>query len=99
MNKIDINKYLEDNNYNLESNDSDGLKINLDNELLIKGTKNDLIELSEYILNIALSDNEKDHIHLDELSLISDESNIKELIIEKEKIKQINICFLYVIIK
>lgn len=84
MNKIDINKYLEDNNYNLESNDSDGLKINLDNELLIKGTKNDLIELSEYILNIALSDNEKDHIHLDELSLISDESNIKELIIEKE---------------
>ena len=62
-----------------------GIKINLnDNELIIKGSKLDLIELSDYIKRIALSNNENDHIHLDELTLINKDSLINNLIIEKE---------------
>jgi hypothetical protein len=62
----------------------DGIDIKLDNnELVIKGNKEDLLELSKYINDLALSDNEKDHIHLDDLTIVSDKSNIKEIIIEK----------------
>ena len=61
------------------------IKIILNNdELLIKGEKDDLQELSDYIKDIANSNNNKDHIHLDELTIIDDNSSIKSLIIEKE---------------
>ena len=64
---------------------NDGIKISLDNnELVIKGNKEDLLELSNYINNIVLSKKEKDHIHLDELTIISNNSKIKSIIIEKE---------------
>ena len=55
-----------------------------ENEILIKGTKEELLELAEYIKNVANSKLEKDHIHIDELSLLKKDSEIKELIIEKE---------------
>jgi hypothetical protein len=62
-----------------------GINISLnDSELIIKGNKEDLLELIDYISRIANSKNEKDHIHLDENSLIDNNSSIKELIIEKE---------------
>jgi hypothetical protein len=62
-----------------------GIKISLDNnELVIKGNKDDLIELSSYISNIANSNLDNDHLHLDELAIIDKESNIKNVIIEKE---------------
>ena len=73
-----LKKYITE-----ESNN--GIIINTNNnELVIKGNKTDLIELADYIVDIALSDNKKDHIHIDENILISNESEIKELIIEKE---------------
>lgn len=67
-----------------EKNKSSGINIIVDdNEVLIKGSKEDLIELSDYIKKIALL-GEGDHIHLDELTIISNESMIENLIIEKE---------------
>ena len=55
-----------------------------DNEVLIKGNKDELRELAEYITNVANSTNSNDHIHLDNLTIISNDSPVKELIIEKE---------------
>ena len=63
-----------------------GISIRLDDDdLVIKGSKMDLIELSEYIKNVALSNNKNDHLHLDELTLIKEDSPIKNLIIEKKQ--------------
>ena len=62
-----------------------GLFISNENdEIVIKGNKEDLIELSDYIKKVALSNNSKDHLHLDDLTIIDNDSNIKNLIIEKE---------------
>ena len=63
--------------------EEEGIKIIVDKEVLIKGNKEDLLELSKQINEIATSDN--NHIHLDELTIISSNSPIKELIIEKEE--------------
>lgn len=84
MNKNIVLDYIEKNNIVVDSN-SNGIKISKTNdEVIIKGSELDLIELADYLVSVALSDNEKDHIHLDDLSLISNDSEIKELIIEKE---------------
>ncbi len=62
-----------------------GITITKDKEeILIKGSKTDLLELAEYITKIANSKLENDHIHLDTLTLLKKESEVKELIIEKE---------------
>ena len=80
-----IQEYLKNNNYDLTSSKPDGIKIILnDEELLIKGSKLDLIELADYIVSIAISKEKPNHIHLDELSLINNKSQVKQLIIEKE---------------
>ena len=64
---------------------NNGLNIKIEgNELIVKGYKSDLIEFSNYIKEIADSVNDKDHLHIDELTLISKESDIKSLIIEKD---------------
>ena len=85
MEKNIIINYLKDNNIDISNSNSNGINISLlDKELLIKGSKLELIELANYILNIALSNNDRDHIHLDDLTLIDKDSNIKSLIIEKE---------------
>ncbi len=64
----------------------EGIEIKVDKEVLIRGKKEDLLELSDYIKEVATSNNKNDHIHLDELTIISSDSQIKELIIEnKEK--------------
>lgn len=64
---------------------NDGLIISEDNkEVLVKGSKEDLLELANYIKGVALSNEEKDHIHLDDLTLLSKDSEIKQIIIEKE---------------
>ena len=83
INRSIIEKYLKDNNYIIENNYK-GINISTDKkELLIKGTQRDLIELADYILDIALS-KDNDHLHLDNLTIINNNSQIKELIIEKE---------------
>ncbi len=83
MNKNIINNYLQDNGYDLSSKDSNDIKVSINNnEVTITGSKNNLIELADYIVSLALSNNEKDHIHIDDLTLLSSDS--VELIIEKE---------------
>ena len=78
-----IEKYIKDNNIIID-NKSNGLEVNyISNELNIKGSQSDLLELADYIISLALSDNNEEHIHLDDLTLISDDSEIKEIIIEK----------------
>ena len=47
-------------------------------------TINDIIELSDYIKKVALSNNKNDHLHLDDLTLINKDSIIKNIVIEKE---------------
>ena len=82
INKNMIRKYLDSNNIDLGN--SNGISINsYENELVIKGSKLDLIELADYIVSVAVSDNNSDHIHIDNLSLLNNESNIKDLVIEK----------------
>lgn len=63
-----------------------GIKINLYNdEIVIKGNKEDLMELANYIKMVATSNNNnKDHLHLDEMTLLDSNSSIKSLIIEKD---------------
>ena len=58
---------------------------NNNNEIIIKGDKNSLLELADYIISVSLSNNSNDNVHLDELTIINKKSNIKNLIIEKIK--------------
>ena len=65
--------------------DNNGIEVKFhDKEIIIKGNQSDLLELSNYIKKIA-DEKGNNHIHLDELTLLSTNSNIKELIIEKEE--------------
>ncbi len=85
MNNNIILDYLKEKDFDLSSSDLPGITISLDNnELVIKGSKLDLIELANYIVNLALSNNNRDHIHIDDLTLIDKDSKINSLIIEKE---------------
>ncbi len=81
-----IKKILEEKGVQWENKSSNGIKLSLQNdELVIKGNESDLIELADYIVKIALSNQKQDHLHLDELTLIHHESTIKNLIIEKDE--------------
>ncbi len=81
-----IINYLNDERYIVESTESNGIDLNLaGDELLIKGSKGDLLELANYIINIALSKNNNDHIHLDGSTIIDEDSSIKKIIIEKDE--------------
>ena len=83
MKNIIIN-HLKDKNYNLTSSDSNGINvISSNNEIIVKGSKLDLIELADYILSVALSEHDTDHIHLDNLTLLDNNSDIRAIIIEK----------------
>jgi len=63
---------------------NDGIEIKTEKEeIIIKGTKEELLELSSYIEKIANSKLEKDHIHLGIETLLNEKSDIKEIIIEK----------------
>ena len=58
-----------------------GLEISLNDnkELIIKGTREDFIELSDLLVSLAISKNNDNHFHIDELTLIDDNSSIKEI--------------------
>lgn len=71
------------NNSNVVS--SFGISLELvSDELIIKGNGEDLKELANYIQQVAQSRLESNHLHLDDLTLISSTSKIKKLVIEKE---------------
>lgn len=63
-----------------------GLEISLNDnkKLIIKGTREDFIELSDLLVSLAISKNNDNHFHIDELTLIDDNSSIKEIIIENK---------------
>ena len=63
-----------------------GLEISLNDnkELIIKGTREDFIELSDLLVSLAISKNNDNHFHIDELTLINDNSSIKEIIVENK---------------
>ena len=84
INKNIIENYLKEKNYDLTDNEARGIIVtsNID-EIVIKGSKSNLIEFADYILSVALSENDNDHIHIDDLSLIRGDSDIKSIIIEK----------------
>ena len=73
--------YLE-NNINKETGEPYLKKINV---LLLGEKESEALELSGYMKRVAESDSERDHIHLDDLTIVSEESDIKNLIIEKEE--------------
>ena len=85
MKKIKLD-YLEKQGIELDKNSSSGIVVIVtENEMLIKGSKTDLIDLADYITNVAISDCNNDHLHLDDLTIVSKESMIKNLVIEKSK--------------
>lgn len=58
--------------------------VNENKELLIKASSNDLVELSDLLISLATSKNESgNHFHIDDLTLIDEESQITDVIIEK----------------
>ena len=80
-----VEEILKQNNIHISAdNNPDGLRIKLDREdLVIKGSSNDLLELANYLINMALSNIKGNHLHIDDLTLLSSSSEIKSLIIEK----------------
>ena len=89
VNKNVIKNYLKENSYDLNDKNSVGIIITKNkNEIVIKGSRIDLVELADYILDVALSESNNDHIHIDDLTLINKNSNIiKRLYLVKTKVK------------
>lgn len=82
--KYYITDYFEKNNL-FDSDDSKGLIIKNDSKTIqIIGSSRDLIELADHLVNVAISKNKNEHIHIDDLTLINKESDYKEIIIEKD---------------
>ena len=85
MNQNVVFDYLKEKDIKIDKNIFSGISINnYNNEIVIKGKQLDLLELANYLVKVALSSNDKDHIHLDDLTLLNRDSDIKNLIIEKE---------------
>ena len=80
--KYKITEYFEKNNL-FNDNNSNGLRIkNNENSLLINGNSRDLVYLADILVNIAMENN-KSHIHIDDLTFLDKASDYKEVIIEK----------------
>lgn len=80
-----VEEILKQNNIHIPAdNNPEGLRIKLDREdLVIKGSSNDLLELANYLINMALSNIKGNHLHIDDLTILSSSSEIRSLIIEK----------------
>ncbi len=57
---------------------------NNNNTITITGDSIDLEELNRLITMLLESKNKIDHIHIDDLTILSEDSEVKELIIEKK---------------
>ena len=81
--KYILTDYFEKNDL-LDNQSSEGLTIKKEgNAILINGGSKDLIELADLIVNVAL-EKQKEHIHIDDLTLLNKESDFSEIIIEKK---------------
>ena len=77
-----ITEYFDKNNL-FDDEKTNGLTLkNEKKTLLIKGKPRDLVELADLLVNIAL--HKSSHIHIDNLTLINEKSDVKEIIIENE---------------
>ena len=87
FNSKTVSKYLKDTGtYPLtSSHNDDGLTISVVKvQLIIAGSPCDLIDIADLLVSLALSgENSGQHWHLDELTLISENSPIGELVIER----------------
>ncbi len=83
INNEKVSKLLDD-KYDLKNHLAKGISVNVSkNDVVISGGRSDLVELADYIVSVALSNNDNDHVHIDNLTLINDKSSITNLIIEK----------------
>lgn len=85
--KIDykITEYFEKNNM-MDDTTSNGIIIhNNESELLVEGSTRDLVELADLIVNVAASKIKGTHVHIDQNTLLNESSNIKEIIIQKNR--------------
>lgn len=83
--KIEYNntKYFKDNNL-FTDKESKNINISIENNtIIIKGSQIDLIELADIIISVSKDERENLHIHIDKNTLINNESDYNEIIIEK----------------
>ena len=71
--------------YPIESDEEDGLFISLiedvEDSIVLSGSPNDLIELADYLVSLALSGEDTgQHWHIDTPTLVSPQSEIPEII-------------------
>ena len=84
-----VSEYLKSHNL-YPSNDPAldlGIQISVteNRELLIRASANELIELSDLLISLATSKNENgEHFHIDDLTLINEDSSITDVIVEKK---------------
>ena len=84
--KVDyrITEFFEKNQL-FDSNQNDGIQIGIDqNEIIIKGSSKDLVELADILVSVAASKEKREHIHLTIDTVVKNDSEIKNIIIEKE---------------
>ena len=82
--EYEITKSFE-NNHLFDSDKNDGIQIKMDDqELIIKGSSRDLVELADVLVSVAVSKEKREHIHLDTDTILNHDSEISEIIIEKE---------------
>ena len=78
-----ITEYFEKNNL-FDCDSGNGLMIkNEGNSLLINGNSRDLIELADLLTSLALEKNREAHLHVDDLTLLNNQSDFSDLIIDK----------------
>ena len=78
-----MTEYFKDNNL-LNEKTTNGLTVQKDNEtIIIKGDTQDLVELADILISLAKDNDNGAHIHLDEKTLLDDNSQYKNVIIEK----------------
>ena len=79
-----ISEYC-DQNHLFNTDERKGIRVSTqDNAFLIEGSPRDLVELADLLVNVSLSKSENEHIHLDTNTLIREDSEIPEMIIERK---------------
>ena len=77
-----ITEYFDNKNL-FDCDKSKDLLLKIDSKtLLVKGNSRDLVELADVLVSVA-KNKENTHVHLDDLTLINNNSDIKEIVIEK----------------
>ena len=81
-----VTSFLEKEGLYPEPSGTGGLRLRLERDrLLLSGTACDLIDLADLLVSLALSGEPRgQHWHIDGLSLLSDTSEIPELILLRE---------------